>query len=138
MHGPSLDETFASKGGQGIGNCGHTSASQRDSDRPQIIPKMQVLHRDDRCGINRGDDKRTTERPAVCLPVLPQGQCGSSVSLRTLRHKTVNNGLAIHLYVYVSVNLFVSMSKSNYSYLFFLFVFCTIHLISSTVSEYMV
>lgn len=98
MHGPSLNETSASKGGQGIGNCGHTQVlSKRDSDAPQIILKMQVLQRDDRCGINRGDDIRTTEPPAVYLPVSPQGQSGSLASLRTLRHRTVNKGAAVHV-----------------------------------------
>ncbi len=113
MHGPSLNETFASKGGQGIGNCGHTRGSQRDSDGPQIILKVQVLQRDDRCGINRGDDIRTTEPPAVCLPVSPQGQSGSSASLRTLRHRTVSNGAAVHAYVYASVCLYVQIQMTR-------------------------
>lgn len=83
MRGPSSDGTFASKGGQGTGNCGHTYVGQTDSYRPEILLRLHVLQGDDRWGINRGHGIRTREPPAVCLPVSPQGRSGSSVSWRT-------------------------------------------------------
>lgn len=52
---------------------------------------------------------RTTERPAVCLPVSPRGQSGSSASLRTLRHKTVTNGAVADISVHMSDSVYLNV-----------------------------
>jgi len=49
MRGPSSNETFASRGGRGIENCGQQKETLGVS---QIIIKMQVLQCDGRLQIN--------------------------------------------------------------------------------------
>lgn len=110
MRGPSLNETFASKGGQGIGNCGHTSARVRETDHKSspTCRSFSVMV------IDVEQTEEMTYAPQNRQLFVFLSRPGAGVALQPhcipLRHRTVNNGAAVRVCV-CSVRVQTALQK---------------------------